>query len=123
MKAIGRLYIYLEHKGYKPTSFEKENNLSNGYLGKQLKRNSDLGESILIKIIDNCQDLNPLWLIKGEGEMIKNPEATTQESIADLKGWLAEKEKVIKLLEEKVEQLQEDKKKLHKNSSYTKSII
>ena len=38
MKAIERLYQYLDYKGVKPTRFEKEIGLSNGYLGTQLKR-------------------------------------------------------------------------------------
>ncbi|WP_316632640.1 S24 family peptidase [uncultured Flavobacterium sp.] len=71
MKAIERFYQYLEYKGIKPTRFEKDNGLSNGYLGTQLKRNGNLGEDILNKIIDNCLDLNPVWLLTGRESMIK----------------------------------------------------
>jgi hypothetical protein len=70
MKAIERFYQYLDHKGIKPTRFEKVNGLSNGYLGTQLKRNGNLGEDILNKIIDNCLDLDPNWLLTGKGNMI-----------------------------------------------------
>ncbi|MGZ9677438.1 hypothetical protein [Flavobacterium sp. GNP001] len=53
MKAIERLYKYIDYKGVKPSPFEKEIGLSNGYLGKQLNRKArrNLGEGILIKII------------------------------------------------------------------------
>jgi len=71
MKAIERLYKYIDYKGIKPTGFEKEIGLSNGYLSIQKKRNADIGESVLNKIIDNCRDLNPEWLLTGNGEMIK----------------------------------------------------
>lgn len=71
MKAIERLYQYLDYKGIKPARFEKENGLSNGYLGTQLKRNGNLGEDIINKIIDNCLDLNPVWLLTGKQKMIK----------------------------------------------------
>ena len=71
MKSIDRLFQYFDYKGIKPTRFEKEYGLSNGYLTQQLKRNADIGESILIKIINNCQDINPGWLLTGEGEMLK----------------------------------------------------
>ena len=74
MKAIERLYKYIDYKGNKPTRFEKELGLSNGYLGTQLKRNADLGESVLNKIIDYCLDINPEWLLTGRGEMIKSDE-------------------------------------------------
>ena len=71
MKAIERLYKYIDYRGSKPTRFEKELGLSNGYLGTQLKRKADLGESVLNKIIDYCLDINPEWLLTGKGEMLK----------------------------------------------------
>jgi hypothetical protein len=70
MKAIERFYQYLDHKRIKPTRFEKDNGLSNGYLGTQLKRKGTLGEKILNKIIDNCLDLDPVWLLTGKGDML-----------------------------------------------------
>lgn len=74
MKAIERLYQYIEYKGVKPVPFEKIVGLSNGYLGKQLRRNANLGEEVLCKIIDNCPDINPVWLLTGVGEMLKKEE-------------------------------------------------
>lgn len=72
MKAIERLKQYIDYKGFTNSSFEKKNELSNGYIATQLKRNADLGEGVLIKILDNCLDLNPLWLLAGKGSMLKN---------------------------------------------------
>lgn len=72
MKAIDRLYQYIDYKDIKAGPFEKMTGLSNGYLGKQLKRNADLGEGILTKIIENCPDLNPLWFLMGIGDMTNN---------------------------------------------------
>jgi len=71
MKIIERFFQYLEYKDIKPTRFEKDYGLSNGYLGVQLKRKGNLGEEALKTIIDNCLDINPIWLINGEGSMIK----------------------------------------------------
>lgn len=71
MKAIDRLKQYIDLKEYSNSSFEKENSLSNGYIGTQLRRNADLGESVFVKILDNCLDLNPEWLLTGNGEMLK----------------------------------------------------
>lgn len=70
MKAIGRLYQYFDFKGIKPTRFEKDFGLSNGYFSIQLRRDADIGSSILEKIIYNCRDLNIDWLITGNGNMI-----------------------------------------------------
>lgn len=80
MKIINRIYEYLEYKDIPPTKFEKDIGLSNGYLGVQRKRSADIGESVIIKIIDNCRDLSLEWLILGVGSMLKsdNPEAMGQ---------------------------------------------
>jgi hypothetical protein len=70
MKAIERLMQYIDYKGFNKRAFEIDNGLSNGYLGKQLTRNADLGEGVLMKIVENCPDLSPEWLLTGNGEMI-----------------------------------------------------
>ncbi|MEI6143115.1 MAG: hypothetical protein WCP85_27810 [Mariniphaga sp.] len=70
MKAINRLFEYFEFKHIKPTRFEKDYGLSNGYLGVQLKREADIGSSILETIIKNCSDLDIIWLITGSGNML-----------------------------------------------------
>lgn len=71
MKAIERLKQYIDYKGFSNSSFEKKNELSNGYIATQLKRNADLGEGILNKILDNCLDVSPEWLLTGKGSMLK----------------------------------------------------
>ena len=71
-KAINRVFEYLKLKNIPHTRFEKSIGLSNGYLKTQLKRGADLGESILMKIIDNSLDLNPEWLLTGTGSMLKS---------------------------------------------------
>ncbi len=70
MKSIDRLMQYIDYKGISKRAFEVDNDLSNGYLWKQLYRNADLGEGVLIKILENCPDLSPEWLLTGKGQMI-----------------------------------------------------
>ncbi|PAM93831.1 hypothetical protein B4N84_16295 [Flavobacterium sp. IR1] len=72
MKAIERVKEYIELKGFNNSSFEKHNSLSNGYIGTQLKRKADMGEGIIIKILDTCSDINMVWLMRGEGPMLKD---------------------------------------------------
>ena len=76
MKAINRVIQYIDNKGINNSLFEKKCGLSNGYLGTQLKRNADLGEGVLNKILDNCLDISPEWLLTGRGEMLKSEVAT-----------------------------------------------
>jgi phage repressor protein C with HTH and peptisase S24 domain len=71
MGAIHRLKEYLDFKGINNSSFEKSISLSNGYIGTQLKRNATLGEEVMNKILDNCLDVSPDWLLTGKGEMLR----------------------------------------------------
>ncbi|MEC3875973.1 S24 family peptidase [Chryseobacterium salviniae] len=80
MKAIQRVKQYIDFKGLNNSTFEKKIELSNGYIGTQIKRNADLGEGVLIKILDNCLDINPEWLLTGKGEMLKSSKEYKQES-------------------------------------------
>lgn len=72
MKAIDRIKQYIDYKGFTNRSFEQKNNLSNGYIATQLKRNADLGEGILNKVLENCLEINPKWLLTGKGEMLNH---------------------------------------------------
>lgn len=85
-KIISRLFTYLRRKGIPHTRFEKEVGFSNGYLNTQLKRNSDLGESAIRKIVDYCLDIDPIWLLTGRGSMLKEdaPQAPQPAESADI---------------------------------------
>ena len=87
MKAINRVIHYIDNKGINNSSFEKICGLSNGYLGTQLKRNADLGEGVLNKILDNCLDMSPEWLLTGKGSMLKDEaiKGTPVEVVAPIK--------------------------------------
>lgn len=69
-KIIDRIYKYIDYKGVKPVPFERKIGLSNGYLSKQFNRKADIGESILFKIIENCPDIDAIWLLTGKGNML-----------------------------------------------------
>lgn len=122
MKIINRIYQYIDYRGIKPTRFEKQLGLSNGYLGTQLKRNADLGESVINKIIDNCLDLNSEWLITGRGNMLidsfeenmlKEPQVFYQEKeveserIQELKETIATQREFIDFLKRKIDRLED----------------
>ena len=69
-----RLIEYLKYKGIGQNKFEKMAGISNGYISN-LK--SAPGTGVLTKIFLAAPDLNKVWLLTGEGEMlVKSVEAT-----------------------------------------------
>lgn len=80
MKAIERLYQYLERKNIKPTVFERNAGVSSGYLSKQFNRKADIGESILVLITENCPEMSISWLLTGHGSMLREDQPQSQPS-------------------------------------------
>ena len=73
MKPIERIVMYLQFRSINPHSFERKIHLSNGYLSKQLKNLGSVGTDILLKMHDHYPELNLLWVLTGEGDMIGDP--------------------------------------------------
>ncbi|HTD94328.1 MAG TPA: hypothetical protein VK644_10965 [Chitinophagaceae bacterium] len=120
MRIIDRLLHYLAQKKITAYSFERNCKVANGYLKKQQKGKGSVGSDILERIYKNYLDLNIIWLISGEGEMFVDKDSAAgrqvlaekkqyytkdehlqylAERIALLETSLADKEKIIALLE------------------------
>lgn len=63
-----RLQKFIETIGYTPARFQQEAKLSNGFIDKV---GHSLREESLKKILDTFSSLNKVWLLTGEGEMMK----------------------------------------------------
>lgn len=59
-------------KGLNDNKVTIECGLSVGLLGKARSGKSDLGEKAIEKILNIYQDLSHVWLLTGEGSMLKN---------------------------------------------------
>jgi hypothetical protein len=116
MKPIERIEVFLHFKSISPHSFERNIHLSNGYYAKQLKNLGSVGSDILIKIHDHFPDLNILWVLTGEGQMILEDASKVNNAILDDFSFRYESEnKKIKSMEsdlEKLNTLIKDKEKI-----------
>lgn len=72
-----RIKIFINYLGIGQSKFEKECNLSNGYINN-LKGN--IGTSKLEYILKTHPELNINWLVYGEGEMLKTTLPTVKQT-------------------------------------------
>ena len=72
MKKIDRFDKYMKYKGLNDNKVTIQLALSVGTLGKSRKSDRDLSDKVIEKILNFYTDLNRVWLLTGEGEMIKN---------------------------------------------------
>jgi hypothetical protein len=124
LRVIDRLYKYLEYHHISAHAFERACGVANGYLKKQVRGRGTIGSEIIEKIIDTYKDLSLTWLITGQGKMLLTERKKEQlgnlnedspeymlheqathllrEKIAILEGAVADKEKIIRLLEAQI---------------------
>lgn len=72
MKTIERLKQFIDYKGISLNSFDKIIGSSNGYIGKQIKNNASIGSDVLEIIFSTFDDINPIWVLTGNGGMVKS---------------------------------------------------
>ena len=71
MNTLKRIKQYIDYKGITNQNFEKLIGFSNGAFASQLKNNRTIGVDKLENILIAFPELNPEWLLTGNGEMIK----------------------------------------------------
>lgn len=70
-KITHRLCKYMEYKGLNPNNITVDAGLSVGLIGKAIKNSAGLNSDTIEKILHAYIDLNPIWFVLGEGEMLK----------------------------------------------------
>lgn len=71
-----RFSLYMELKSLNDNQVTKECGLSKGLIGQARTGKSDLGAKAVDKISNTYTDLNRVWLLTGEGEMLNTPSAS-----------------------------------------------
>lgn len=71
-KIIERFDKYMAHKELNDNKVTVQLGLSNGLLGKSRKSDRDLSKHLIEKILKFYVDINPSWLLTGEGDMLRD---------------------------------------------------
>lgn len=102
-----RILEYLEYKGVSKYEFYKASTVSNGVLSQK----SGMSEENILKTLSHYRDINPSWLMIGEGEMLHSSEKLSGEMkvATGVTGVGSEEIQELKL---KIQQLSEENIKL-----------
>lgn len=75
---MNRFDQYMKEKGLNDNQVTSKCGLSQGLLGQARTGKSDLGNKTIDKILNFYQDLNKVWLLTGEGEMLQSGADSTE---------------------------------------------
>jgi hypothetical protein len=80
MEIVDRIKLFIESRNISLRSFDESVGMSKGYMSRQIKTRASVGGDVLERIIDTYPELNPIWLLKGEGEMLLTPSNMANEA-------------------------------------------
>ena len=80
MKAIHRIREIIDHYRLSVSAFEKSITMSNNSIQIALKREASVKDEVLNKILKAYPDIDPVWLLTGEGTMFKEKEKQEQQA-------------------------------------------
>jgi hypothetical protein len=108
MKIIYRIYEYFEYKGISPTRLEKKLGIPITYFVSVRRRDSYMGEKMILMVLQYLDDLNPSWLLFGEGEMIVDLEKMSdKEKMLYYDSRIAARKLELSALEQAIEEKKE----------------
>lgn len=73
IRPIDRLIEYLQYSKISPSKAEKALGVANAYIQNSKNRKGEIGSSILSKLASEYLDLNLIWVITGNGQMLLTP--------------------------------------------------
>lgn len=103
-KTIDRLIQFIKYAGLSARQFDFSIGASNGYTLRMKKNKASIGSDVIENIIRNYPQLNLIWLITGEGEMLNDVD-----DILDFDDLPKEKQKEIEnIIEQKIKERQKE---------------
>jgi len=108
-KTIDRLMQFIKFAGLSARQFDLSIGASNGYTLRMVKNNASIGSDVIENILKVYPQLNVVWLITGEDEMLKKKE---EPEILDFDHLPKSRQQEIEdLIEQKIKERQEEELK------------
>ncbi|MDG1572979.1 hypothetical protein OZ410_11680 [Robiginitalea sp. M366] len=109
LKTIDRLIEFINYAGLSARQFDISIGASNGYTLRMHKNRASIGSDVIENIIRTYPDLNVVWLLTGDGKMLKSQE---EEDILDFDQLPARKQQEIeRIIEVKIRERQREELK------------
>ena len=109
LKTIDRLMQFINYSGLSARQFDLSIGASNGYTLRMSKNRASIGSDVIENILRTYPDLNVVWLLTGEGTMLKSQQ---EDEILDFDKLSPEKQKEIEqIIEIKIKERQREELK------------
>jgi len=109
LKTIDRLMQFINYAGLSARKFDISIGASNGYTLRMKKNNASIGSDVIENIVRVYPQLNLVWLITGEGKMLKDGEDFLNARLQKLS--MEKQVDIEQLIERKIRQRQEEELK------------
>lgn len=106
IKTIDRLWQFIQHAGLSARQFDLSIGASNGYTLRMRKNHASIGSDVIETILRTYPQLNVVWLLTGEGEMLHPHKDEDLKAFEQLPK--QQKVEIEKIIERKVKERQEE---------------
>ena len=98
--------LFIKETGMSARQFDLSIGASNGYTLRMSKNSASIGSDVIERILKKYPDLNVVWLLTGEGHMLKSQE---EKEILDFdKLPKAKQLEIERIIEEKIQEKQKE---------------
>ncbi len=96
---------FIQHAGMSARQFDLSIGASNGYTLRMKKNNASIGSDVIENILRIYPQLNVVWLLTGEGNMLKTPAIAEPLDFEQLPHH--KQQEIEKIIEQKIKERQE----------------
>lgn len=91
-KTINRIMLVIKHLGISARQFDISIGTANGYILRMQKNNASVGSDVIERIIQLYPQINLVWLITGEGNMLlENTKTKTSQTNLEIEQYINDK--------------------------------